>query len=166
MGSDGENTPDAAGITGRHFEEFELGDRFLTPARTVTEADIVLFAGLSGDYAAMHTDEESAKNSPFEGRVAHGTLTFVITTGLMFRMTHLYHETVLALLGIDNVRYTHPVRAGDTLHAVIEIVDKRETSKSERGVIIQRVSTRNAEGVEVATCEFTNLVKRLPNESP
>lgn len=156
---------DSRGVTGRHFEEFAVGDRFLTPARTVTEADIVAFAGLSGDYAAMHTDEVAAASSPFGGRVAHGTLTFVVTTGLMFRMTHLYHETILALLGIDNVRFTHPVRAGDTIHAVIEIVDKRETSKPERGVIVQRVTTRNADGVDVAVCEFTNLVKRLDQDA-
>jgi acyl dehydratase len=162
---EGQNDPRAQRATGRHFEEFDVGDVFVTPARTVTEADIVLFAGLSGDYAAMHTDEASAKTSPFGGRVAHGTLTFVITTGLMFRMTHLYHETILALLGINDVRYTHPVRAGDTIHAVIEIVGKHETSKSERGVLIQRVTTRNADGVDVATCEFTNLIKRLPGSS-
>jgi acyl dehydratase len=147
-------------VVGRLFEQFAVGDRFVTPARTITEADIVLFAGLSGDYAPMHTDEEFARTTPFGGRVAHGTLTFVVMTGLMFRMGHLYQETVLALLGIDNVRFTHPVRAGDTIHAEIEIIDKRETSKPERGVIVQRVSTRNSEGVEVATCEFTNLVKR------
>jgi acyl dehydratase len=141
-------TPDAPGpaaaLVGRSYEQFSVGDRFVTPGRTVTEADIVMFAGLSGDYAPMHTDEE-----------------FVLTTGLMFRMSHLYHETILGLLGIDNVRYLHPVRAGDTIHAEIEIVSKRETSKPERGVIVQRVTTRNAENVDVAVCEFTNLIKRV-----
>jgi acyl dehydratase len=158
-------TPDAPGpataLVGRSYEQFSVGDRFVTPGRTVTEADIVMFAGLSGDYAPMHTDEEYARNSLFGGRVAHGTLTFVLTTGLMFRMSHLYHETILGLLGIDNVRYLHPVRAGDTIHAEIEIVSKRETSKPERGVIVQRVTTRNAENVDVAVCEFTNLIKRV-----
>ena len=152
-------------LTGRCYDEFTVGDRFTTPARTITEADIVLFAGLSGDYAPMHTDEEYAKDSIFGGRVAHGTLTFVLTTGLMFRMPHLYHETILGLLGIDNVRYLHPVRAGDTIHAEIEIISKRETSKPGRGVIVQRVTTRNAEEVDVVVCEFTNLIKRVNGDA-
>jgi acyl dehydratase len=145
---------------GRRYEEFEVGQTFTTPARTITEADIVAFAGLSGDYAPIHTNEVWAATSPFGGRVAHGTLTFVVMTGLMFRMAHLYEGSILALLGIDKMRFTHPVRPGDTIRAHIEIVGKKETSKPDRGVIVQAVTTLNQADVTVATCEFTNLIAR------
>ncbi|MFH1092130.1 MAG: MaoC/PaaZ C-terminal domain-containing protein, partial [Pseudomonadota bacterium] len=67
-----------AQLNGKYFEEFNIGDTYVTPSRTVTEADIVHFAGISGDFNQIHTDDEFAKKLPFKGRIAHGLLTLAI----------------------------------------------------------------------------------------
>ena len=92
---------------GMWFEEFEAGQQVITPARTITESDIVSFAGLSGDYNQIHTDAEFARTTPFGQRVAHGILGLAIASGLAMR-TGVLEGTVIAFREINNWKFTNP----------------------------------------------------------
>jgi len=118
---------------GRVFAEFEVGQRFVTPGRTLTESDVAAFAALTGDYNPVHTDEEFAKTTAFGGRIAHGPLGIGLAFGLASRLD-LIDGTVVALLGVS-WDFRAPTRAGDTIHAVIEVVSKREVKNLEHGLV-------------------------------
>ncbi|MEH6944876.1 MaoC/PaaZ C-terminal domain-containing protein [Bacillus sp. JJ722] len=120
-----------------YFEDFKVGEIFSSPARTITEADIVNFAGLSGDYNALHVDEVYAKQSIFGERVAHGLLGLTIASGLFTRtdLNRRMSSTLLALLGINSWSFIKPIRIGDTIHLEVEIISKKETSNNERGIV-------------------------------
>src|SRR5690348_15612293 len=105
-----------------YFEDFEIGDRFVSPGRTVTEADIALFAGLSGDYTPVHVDSVAAMRSRFGGRIAHGGLTLAIASGLEFSLVGPSGDRVVAFYGLDGVRFVRPVRPGDTVRVIGEVV--------------------------------------------
>ena len=120
-------------VAGKYFDDFKVGDEFVTPARTMTEADIVNFAGLSGDYNPVHTDEEYARNTPFKGRIAHGMLVLVIGTGLLARLGIL-DGTAVAFLGLT-WRFIGPVKIGDTIKCKATVYEKKETKDSGRGVV-------------------------------
>jgi len=145
-----------------YFEDFAVGDIFASPARTVTEADIVNFAGLSADYNALHVDAEYAKKSLFGERIAHGLLGLVIASGL-FTRTELslgMQETGLALLGINSWKFFKPIRIGDTVHLEVEVADKKETGHPERGVITFKRKLINQRGEVVQEGEMPMLVRR------
>ncbi len=146
---------------GLHYEEFEVGHTYKTPSRTVTEADIVAFSGLSGDYNPLHTDEEYARTTPFKTRVAHGPLGLAILTGLSAR-TGLFDGTTLAMMGM-NWRYTAPIFPGDTIHAEMTIKSKRLTSAPGRGIIERDIKLLNQNGKVVQEGVFTVLVRCKPN---
>ncbi len=142
-----------------YFEDFQVGERFTTPARTVTEADLVNFAGVSGDYNPIHTDAEFAKTTPFGQRIAHGLLVLAMLTGLRQR-TGQFEGTLIAWLEIRSYRFLKPVFIGDTIHGETEILEKRETSKPDRGLLVQRVRVLNQKGEVVQEGEFVTLVRR------
>jgi acyl dehydratase len=123
------------------FDDFAVGQEFVTPARTITETDVVAFAGLTGDYNPLHTDAEMARTSPFGQRVAHGLLVFSIANGLKQRLGFM-DGSALAALAME-VTYKAPVVFGDTIKVRITIVDKQPSSKGGRGVITQRVQVVN-----------------------
>src|SRR6202034_2420188 len=118
---------------GRLFGEFTTGQRFETPGRTITETDIVAFAGLTGDYNPVHTDEVFAAETEFRTRIAHGPLGIGLVFGLASRLD-LIDGTVVALLGVT-WEFKAPTRAGDTIHAVIDVVGKREVKNPEHGLV-------------------------------
>ena len=118
---------------GMLFDEFRIGDRWKTPGRTIAEADVAAFAGLSGDYNPVHTHETFAGDTAFGGRVAHGPMMIGIAFGLASRLD-LIDGTVIALLSV-NWSFYAPVRAGDTIAALIEVVEARETRQADRGVL-------------------------------
>jgi acyl dehydratase len=144
-----------------YWEEWEIGAEFESPARTVTEADIVMFAALSGDYNPLHVNEEYAKTTIFGTRVAHGPLVYAITAGLLFQL-HLYDDTLIAFLGFENLRFTGPVKAGDTIHAKIKVLEKRETSRPDRGVMKRELKVFNQRGEVVQEAIQAFLLKRKP----
>lgn len=146
-----------------YFEDFEVGQRFVTAGRTVTEADVVNFAGVSGDYNPIHTDAEFAKSTPFGQRIAHGLLVLSMLTGLRQR-TGATDGTLIAWLEIRNYRFLKPVLIGDTVHGETEIVEKRETSKPDRGIVVQRVRVLNQRGEVVQEGEFVTMIRRRPRE--
>lgn len=106
----------------RYFDEIEIGQRWVTKGRTITETDVVNFAYLSSDWHSIHTDQEYAAQTVFGQRIAHGFLVLSIATG----MVPANRETVLALYGLDRVRFTAPVFIGDTVHLEMEAVEKKE----------------------------------------
>jgi acyl dehydratase len=148
-------------MRGLYWEDWEVGAEFESPARTVTEADVALFAGLSGDYNPLHVNEEYAKTTVFGGRVAHGPLVYAIAAGLLFQL-HLYDDTLVAFLGFENLRFTKPVKPGDTIHAWIKILEKRETSKTDRGLMKRELRVLNQRDEVVQEAVQTFLLKRKP----
>lgn len=143
-----------------YYEEFSLGEQSLTPRRTVTEADVTAFAGVSGDYHPLHTDAVGAANTLFGARVAHGLLGLSIATGLMARLGEL-EDTAMAFLNVD-WNFKAPLFMGDTICARVTIADKRETSKPDRGILIRRVELLNQDGQVVQEGTMTVMVKRRP----
>ncbi|CAI8871633.1 Acyl dehydratase [Brevibacillus sp. IT-7CA2] len=131
-----------------YFEDFEVGESFLSPARTITETDVVNFAGLSGDYNALHVDEEYAKDTIFGERIAHGLLGLTVSSGLFTRteLNRRMSSTMIALLGINSWRFLRPLKFGDTIHLDIEIIGKEETSKPDRGIVYFKRKVVNQRG--------------------
>lgn len=148
-------------MRGLYWEEWDIGAEFESPARTVTEADIVMFAGLSGDYNPLHINEEHCKTTQFGTRIAHGPLIYAIAAGLIFQL-HLYDDTLIAFLGFDSLKFTAPVKAGDTIHAKLKVLEKRETSRADRGVMKRQLQVFNQRGEMVQDAVQAFLLKRKP----
>jgi acyl dehydratase len=141
------------------YEDVEVGFRFTTAGRTVTEADLVNFAGLSGDFNPLHTDAEHAARTMFGQRIAHGTLVLALATGLRQR-TMLFDGTLLGLLEIRSWRFLKPVTIGDTISVDVTVSELRETSNPERGVMAQRLEVRNQRAEVVSEGELVALLRR------
>lgn len=146
-------------MKGKYFEDLKIGEPFETRGRTVTEADIVNFAGVSGDYNPLHIDEEFAKKTRFGARIAHGVLTLSLMTGLWARLGIL-EETVEAFYRIERLRFTKPVYIGDTLHVKMKVVDKEEEGQS--GIIVLENTVLNQKSEPVMVCTTNLLVKKRP----
>jgi acyl dehydratase len=143
---------------GLTFEEFEVGARYTSQARTVTEADVVSFAGLSGDFNPLHTDAEFGKSTPFGERIAHGMLVVAMATG-MSNWTGIFEGTTIALME-QVIRYKRAVMFGDTVHLELEVLDKKETSKPDRGVVRFTTQVLNQRDEVVIDGEWTLMMKR------
>jgi acyl dehydratase len=121
-------------IRGKYFEEFEIGMNFISPGRTITEADIVNFAGLSGDYTQIHTDTEFSKTTPYGKRVAHGLLGLAILSGLAVR-TGVLEGTVLNFREISNWKFIKPIYIGDTVRVSLLVLETKELRRLGGGAI-------------------------------
>ncbi len=148
-------------MIGLYWEDWEVGRTWETGGRTMTEAAIEQCAGLSGDYNPLHIDEEFAKAGPFGSRVAHGPLVYLFAAGLLFQL-HLYDDTLIAFLGFDKLYFTAPVRIGDTLRARVQVTDRRETSRPDRGIVQRVLEVRNQRGEVVLEAIQTFLIRRRP----
>ncbi|HEV8311136.1 MAG TPA: MaoC/PaaZ C-terminal domain-containing protein [Methylomirabilota bacterium] len=144
----------------QYFEDIQVGDEFVSPGRTVTEADIVAFAGLSGDYNVLHTDAEFMRSSIFGERIAHGLLGLAIQSGLGSRAMPRPFAT-MAFLGL-RWRFKGPIKIGDTIKVRIQVSDKRETSKPDRGIVVLQRSVLNQRGEVVQEGETDIMVERRP----
>ncbi|MDB5917891.1 MAG: hypothetical protein JWR40_2125 [Massilia sp.] len=143
------------------YEDFEVGKSYQSPGRTICEADVVNFAGFSGDWFPLHTDEEYAKSGPFQGRIAHGLLGLTLTEGLKFRIPEFMGAAYVASL-YWNYKFTNPIRLGDTVSLQVLIQSKRDTRHPERGVIVEYVSMRNQRGEVVGEGEHGLLLSKRP----
>src|SRR4030042_6714846 len=130
----------------RYYDDFQLGEKILTRSRTVTEADIVMFAAFSGDWHPLHVDEEYAKKAMFGERIAHGFLTLSVATGLM----GLADMAILAFYGMDRVRFMAPTKIGDTLRVEMEVAEKGDRNEKE-GIVTLKVTVINQKDEAVAT---------------
>jgi acyl dehydratase len=146
-------------MVGLYWEEWEVGKSFETAARTVTETDVVNFAGISGDYNPLHINEEYCKKTQFGTRIAHGPLVYAIAAGLLFQL-HLYDDTLIAFLGFESLKFTKPVKIGDTIFARITVTEVTETSKPDRGVMKRQLHVINQHGEIVQDGIQAFLMKR------
>ena len=142
---------------GKYFEDLEIGEKYTSSGRTITEGDIVQFAGVSGDYNPLHTDKEYAKKSIFGQRIAHGALTFSVMTGFWDQLG-IIRETVVAFYGVDTLRFVSPVYIGDTIHVELEIVQKKDRGDDGFVTLLNRVFNQKNE--EVMVCRALLLMKK------
>ncbi len=143
------------------YEDLEEGAEHKSSERTITETDIVNFAGLSADYNNMHIDEEFAKNTVFKTRVAHGMLVTSIATGLWFTMPRL---ATVAFMGLEDWRFSGAVFPGDTIHINRKLVEKRKHKRPNMGFFIFEVSVYNQKEEVVQKGKWVILVQ-IKNES-
>ncbi|MCI0709451.1 MAG: MaoC family dehydratase N-terminal domain-containing protein [Chloroflexi bacterium] len=144
--------------TGLFFEDFEIGAKYSSQGRTITESDVNTFAGLSGDFNPLHTDAEFAQTTVFGERIAHGMLTVAISTG-MSNWTGIFAGTTIALME-QNIKYTGAVKFGDTVHLEMEITEKKETSKPDRGIVKIAAKMLNQKDDVVVDMLWTLMMKR------
>lgn len=140
-----------------YFEDHEVGQQAVTRGRTVTEADVINFAGLSGDWHPLHTDVDYAKKGPFNERIAHGMLVLAIATGL----APLDVDTVMAFYGIDKLRFVSPTKFGETIRVATEVVEMTPRDETS-GVIANQVRIENVAGQTLVSATFRMLVRRMP----
>ncbi len=113
--------------TGYRYADLYVGMAFRSPGRTITDADLVGFAGLTGDFSELHTSEVYAQKSQFGRRVAHGMLGLAYAHGLMWARTGELRETAIAFLGISDWRFLEPIFVGDTIFVNYRISELRES---------------------------------------
>ena len=120
-------------IKGPYFDDFEIGEEILTEGRTVTRADVVNFAGVSGDFAPLHIDSEFGSKTVFGQNIAHGLGVMTFVSGNIVRTGILEH--IMAFYGIDEWQFTKPLFFNDTIRARIKVENKTETRKNDRGIV-------------------------------
>ena len=145
---------------GRYFEEMAVGHVVESPGRTITETDIVFFAGISGNYNPLHTDAEYAKTTIFGERVAHGLLGLSVAGGLAWR-TGLLEGTADALVGVD-WKFRAPILVGDTIRLQAQISQKKEMRRLGGGFVIFSVILLNQRDQVVQKGAWTLLIRSRP----
>jgi acyl dehydratase len=148
-----------------YFDDLTIGDAYQSPGRTVTETDVVNFAGISGDFIQLHTDAEYCKDTHFGKRMAHGLLGMSIASGLSTRTNLIsgISSTVIALLGMD-WKFKAPIFIDDTIHVVLEVVEKRETSQPDRGIVVLSRRIINQHGDIVQQGQTPLMIRRRLTE--
>lgn len=142
---------------GMYFEEFEPGQKIVSAGRTVTESDIVNFAGLSGDYTQIHTDVEYSKNTPIGMRVAHGLLVMAIASGLAAQ-TGVLEGTVLVFREITKWKFIKPVFIGDTVHVDLIVKSVKEIKRIGGGSVEITLDVQNQENETVMKGDWVVLM--------
>lgn len=144
-----------------YFEDYTLGEVFVSPGRTITETDIVLFSAFTGDWHPLHTDVEYAAKTPFKERIAHGMLSLVVGMALLFRLGPyvVLPKSFIAFYGMENVRFTGPVKIGDTIHCEMTIKSLTEKD-AKRGIIEAENVIKNQRDEEVIVYVTKILVGR------
>ncbi len=147
-------------MQGKYLDEFNVGEEYITPSRTLTETDVVMFAAMSGDYNELHTSEEFMKGSQFGKRLVHGLLGLSVSHGLIFRLGIL-DGTAIALLGVDTWQFTGPLFFGDTIRVKVKIAEvKPSKSKPDRGILKLYMEIINQDDTVVQSGYKTLMMKR------
>jgi 3-hydroxybutyryl-CoA dehydratase len=146
---------------GLYFEEFEVGQKITTVGRTVTDNDIVTFAGLSGDYNQIHTDVEYSKATTYGQRVAHGLLGISIASGLAMR-TGILENTVIFFREINNWKFIKSIFIGDTIHVEMEIIETKALPRIGGGSVVITLDVKKQSGETVMKGNWTVLVMSKP----
>jgi len=144
-----------------YFDDLEIGQSFQSVGRTVTESDIVTFAGFSGDFNSIHIDHEFAKKTPFRRPIAHGFAVFSIASGLS---THAPSTRTVALLAVKEWKFVAPVFIGDTISIVTKVMEKTLKGRGKRGEILWHRTIVNQEGKTVQEGQMMTLVECRPLE--
>jgi len=142
----------------RDFDDFQIGEKIITKGRTITEADIVSFAGLSGDWHQLHTNIEYARKGPFGERIAHGFLVMSVASGLM----PLEEMAVIAFYGMDRVRFLGPTKIGDTISVEMQ-VDEKKPQNETSGVVSFQTSIKNQRKDSVVVFTMKMLLGKKDN---
>jgi acyl dehydratase len=143
---------------GMYFEDFEIGQNIVTSRRTVTQTDIVNFACLSGDHNAPHIDHEFCKTQPYGEPIAHGPLVLAMVGGLQC-LSGINDGTIIAMMGLDQWRMHLPVKAGDTIYAVITPKEKKLTSSGAKGIVTCDRIVYNQRDEKVHSMVISNMYK-------
>ena len=147
-------------MQGKYLDELNVGEEYITPSRTLTETDVVMFAAMSGDYNELHTSEEYMKGSQFGKRLVHGLLGLSICHGLIFRLGIL-DGTAIALLGVDTWQFKGPLFFGDTIRVKVKIAEVRPSkSKPDRGILKLYMEIINQDDTVVQSGYKTLMMKR------
>ena len=147
-------------LRGLYFDEFVIGDVAVSPTRTITEADIVLFAGLSGDYNEIHTSETYSSTQHFGKRISHGLLGLSVASGLAFQMGFLI-GTVDVFRGLE-WEFTAPIFAGDTIRVEAEVMEAKPFPRLHNGRVVFKVTVKNQRDEVVQRGTWSLLVKQKP----
>jgi acyl dehydratase len=142
-----------------YYEDYQIGNVRETIGRTITETDIVLHAGQTGDFFPHHMDAEYAKTTEFGRRIAHGTLTFSIAVGMSANLIN----PVAFSYGYDHLRFIHPVFIGDTIRVKVILKEKKENPKHpDQGFITEALEIYNQENKLVMVCDHIMSCQKKP----
>ena len=147
------------GATSGYWEDFEVGKRYPTTSRTITDADHLQFCKLVGYDVPLFLDEAYAKTTPYGGRICPSHLTMSFSTAMTGR---LFANTVLGLLAVERGKFLKPVRPGDTIRTEVEVVEKKPSSEPGRGIVVFRDHVINQHDETVFQMDKITLLKRRP----
>jgi len=141
------------------YADLEIGDRQVTDGRTITEADVVNFAGVSGDFNSLHTDATAMADTEFGERIAHGALVFAVTSGLVWQ-SRGDDEDVVALYGVDHLRFPAPTFVGDTLRVELEAAEKRPHDHPDAtGIVAYETAVKKDDDTVVLAATLLTLLR-------
>jgi acyl dehydratase len=138
------------------YADFPVGATYRTDGITVTEAHVVGWAGLTGDFFRIHMDEAYSQTTEFGTRIAHGPLVYALAIGQVYQ-ARIFTDLALALLGVDKMRHTAPCFIGTTVYTTATIVESRATSRGDRGMVRARLEAATDDGTPVLECEIAML---------
>lgn len=141
----------------KYGDDFNVGDVYTTASITVTETHVVNWACLTMDFYPLHMNKEYAATTQFGERIAHGPLIFGLAVGLV-GSAGFAGDAAVAWLGVDNMRMTAPVKIGDTITVVVEVIDKKATSKPDKGIQVWRYSVKNQRGETVLVFDYKMML--------
>lgn len=149
------------GAGSRVFASIEVGDSYTTGGRTITDADVMNFAGVSGDFNHIHTDAERMRDSDFGERIVHGMCVLSAATGLIWQTRSVAErDAVVAFYGIDSLRFVAPTFIGDTIHLAVEVIDTEARDHPVgNGVVRYAIDVRNQRDETVLACETLSLLR-------
>jgi acyl dehydratase len=149
--------------TGYRYADLQVGMTFRSPGRTITDADLVGFSGLTGDFSELHTSDVYAKNSQFGRRVAHGMLGLAYAHGLMWARTGELRETAVAFLGINDWKFLEPIYVGDTIFVNYQISELRDSkSRPTQAIAVFDVSVVDQNDRTVQRGRKALLLSKVP----
>lgn len=157
MTRDGTKIERSEMTTGLYFEDLAVGDAFVSQGRTITEADVVGFSGLSGDFNPIHLDAEASAKGVYGQRIAHGILGVAIATGLMDSLG-IFRFSMAAMLDIDKWVFRGPLYVGDTIHLEVLISSHRLTKRADRGVVSRDMKLVNQRGEVAQEGVITSMI--------
>lgn len=145
-----------------YFEDYPVGANRRSSGRTITEADIVLHAGQTGDFYPHHMDREWCATQPFKERIAHGTLIFAVSIGQTAGEINPHAMTY----GYDRLRFPRPVFIGDTITTTVTVAELRDHKRPSHGIVVERVEATNQRNETVMVCDHLLLVLRRTADQP
>jgi itaconyl-CoA hydratase len=137
----------------KYGDDFNIGDIYTTAAITMTETHVVSWAGLTMDFYPLHMDKEYAAKTQFGERLVHGPLIFAMAVGLV-SSAGFAGDAAVAWLGVDNMKMLAPVKIGDTITVLVEVIEKQPTSKSGKGIQIWRYTVKNQKKEDVMVFDY------------